>query len=107
MFILLFQPLFPFVSALSVVNLSPPRYCFVFFQCGNNFYRANVLNCCLCRNIQVISLGMELQIHTGVTSTSFHVESQKNNFGFTVAYHNEKLLNHLNVLETLFLLFLV
>jgi len=50
---------------------------------------------------------MELQIHTGVTSTSFHVESQKNNFGFTVAYHNEKLLNHLNVLETLFLLFLV
>jgi len=45
---------------------------------------------------------MELQIHTVVTSTSFHLEIQKINFGFTVAYHNEKLLNHLNVLETLF-----
>ena len=77
------------------------------FQCGNNFCRAKVLNCCLCRNIQVISVGMELQILTVVTSTSFHLEIQKNNFGFTVAYYNEKLLNHLNVLETLFLLSLV
>jgi hypothetical protein len=50
---------------------------------------------------------MELQIHTVVTSTSFHWDSQKNNFGFTVTYHNEKLLNHLNVLETLFLLSLM
>jgi len=50
---------------------------------------------------------MELQIHTVVTSTSFHLESQKNNFGFTVAYYYEKLLNRLNVLETLFLLSLV
>jgi len=57
--------------------------------------------------MQIISLGMELQIHTVVTSTSFHLESQKNNFGFTVVYYNEKLLNHLNVLETLFLLSLV
>jgi hypothetical protein len=47
---------------------------------------------------------MELQIHIVVTSTSFHWDSQKNNFGFTVAYHNGKFLNHLNVLETLFLL---
>ena len=52
-------------------------------------------------------MGMELQILTVVTSTSFHLEIQKNNFGFTVAYYNEKLLNHLNVLETLFLLSLV
>lgn len=51
-------------------------------------------------------MGMELQIHTVVTGTSFHLEIQKNNFGFTVAY-NEKLLNCLNVMETLFLLFLV
>ena len=47
-------------------------------------------------------MGMELQIHTVVTGTSFHLEIQKNNFGFTVTYHNEKLLNRLNVLETLF-----
>ena len=37
---------------------------------------------------------MELRIHAAVTSPSFHWDSQKNNFGFTVAYHNEKLLNH-------------
>jgi len=82
-------------------------YCFVFFQFGNSFSRANILNCCLCRNMQVISLGMELQVHTVVTSTSFHLESQKSNFGFTAAYCNKKLLNHVNVLETLFLLSLV
>jgi len=33
---------------------------------------------------------MELQIHTVVTSTSFHLESQKNNFGFKVAYYNDQ-----------------
>jgi len=47
-------------------------------------------------------VGMELQICTLVTSTSFHLEFQKNNFGFTLAYHNENLLNNLNFLETLF-----